>query len=133
MRTSEVHAPPVDVLSVVNGHEYLLLTTYRKSGEPVATPVWFARSDDKLYVMTMRSSGKAKRLAQNPQVRIAPCDRIGQPLGSTLDTQAHLITAVDERLLADAVLSAKYGEQKKSFDLRLTDPTERVYIAIAAR
>ncbi len=113
------------------GHNFISLTTYRKNGDAMVTPVWFAQVDDKLYVMTMGQSGKAKRIGHTAKVRVAPCDRVGTLLGDAVDASAHLING-DERQIADAALSAKYGEQKKQFDAQLTNPSDRVFIVITA-
>lgn len=113
------------------GHFFLSLTTYRKNGDPVATPVWFAQAGDTVYVMTMGVSGKAKRIRNTGKVRVAPCDRIGTLLGEAAEASARIVDA-EERTVADAALSAKYGEQKKQFDSQLTNPADRVYIAITA-
>ena len=43
-------------------HRYLSLATFRRSGAEVATPVWFATVDGRLYVVTSGDAGKAKRL-----------------------------------------------------------------------
>jgi PPOX class probable F420-dependent enzyme len=53
------------------------LETFRKNGEGVKTPVWFAEEDGALYVTTLSTTGKAKRIRNIPRVRIAPCDRSG--------------------------------------------------------
>src|SRR5215470_15122623 len=55
------------------GQKYLSLTSFRKSGVPVRTPVWFAEAEGKLYLFTNPKSGKAKRIRNNPRVLIAPC------------------------------------------------------------
>ena len=55
----------------LEGHRYARLTTYRKSGEPVPIPVWFAvvrYADDRLYIFTDARSGKAKRIRNDPRV-----------------------------------------------------------------
>lgn len=117
--------------SMLDGHQFISLTTYRKNGEAVATPVWFVDVGNKLYVMTMRVSGKAKRIAQTPRVTIAACDRAGALLGERRDAIARIVDE-DERAIADAMVTQKYGEQKKMFDARLTDPNDRVFIAITA-
>jgi len=57
----------------IQGHKYVSLTTFRKTGVPVATPVWFGEDDGQLYVMTRSDSGKFKRLRNNSKVRVAPC------------------------------------------------------------
>jgi PPOX class probable F420-dependent enzyme len=54
----------------LEGHRYARLTTYRKSGEPVPIPVWFAVvgvPDNRIYVFTDALSGKAKRIRNDPQ------------------------------------------------------------------
>ncbi len=60
---------------------YIDLVTYRKSGAPVHTPVWFAEHDGKLYVMTRSDSGKAKRIRNNPRVEVAPSSMRGKRKG----------------------------------------------------
>lgn len=57
---------------------YISLTTYRKDGTPVATPVWFATEDDELYVWTRIDSWKVKRLRRDPRVVVAACDVRGR-------------------------------------------------------
>ena len=60
---------------------YIDLVTYRKSGTPVHTAVWFAENDGRLYVMTRRDSGKMKRIRNNPRVEIAPSTIRGRRTG----------------------------------------------------
>jgi len=59
---------PAAIPSAIHGQKYISLTTFRKNGTPVATPVWFGEDGDKLYVMTRSDLGKAKRIRNNPQV-----------------------------------------------------------------
>jgi uncharacterized protein len=65
----------------IQGQKYVALTTFRKSGVAVNTPVWFAEDADKLYVMTRSDSGKYKRIRNNPQVKLAPCTMGGKITG----------------------------------------------------
>ncbi len=69
------------VPSEIKGQKYISLVSFRKSGDPVYTPVWFGENDDKLYVMTRSDSGKYKRIRNNPKVRIAPCTMRGKITG----------------------------------------------------
>ena len=64
--------------------EIISLTTFRKTGAGVPTPVWFGEQDGKLYVMTRSDMGKAKRIRNNPQVRVAPCTIRGKVTGESL-------------------------------------------------
>jgi uncharacterized protein len=70
-----------EIPSALRAQKYISLTTFRKTGAGVATPVWFGEEDRKLYVMTMSNSGKSKRIGNNPQVRVAPCTVRGKVTG----------------------------------------------------
>jgi len=97
--------------------KYLNLETFRKSGQGVPTPVWFVRDGAALYVNTERTSGKVKRIRNNPRVRIAPCDVRGSLRGDWVEATAAVVedSSVGQRVskLADR----KYGITKKLFDL----------------
>lgn len=58
--------------------KYISLTTFRKDGTPVATPVWFAEDAGKLYVWTRSDSWKVKRLRNDPRVEVRACDMRGR-------------------------------------------------------
>ncbi|MFH9612761.1 PPOX class F420-dependent oxidoreductase [Streptomyces pratensis] len=58
--------------------EYVSLTTYRKDGTPVATPVWAAADDGVLYVWTRSDSWKVKRLRNDSRVLVTVCDVRGR-------------------------------------------------------
>ncbi len=98
-------ANPFDALA---GHRYLRLSTFRRSGEPVPTPVWFARVGDVLYVVTGWSTGKAKRIRNNPEVTLAPSDFMGRPKGPSIEATARL-TDQQEDDPAGRALRKKYG------------------------
>ena len=53
---------------------YLLVTTFRKDGTPVPTPVWVGRDGDELIVWTQATAGKVKRVRNNPTVELTECD-----------------------------------------------------------
>ena len=93
-------------------HKYLSLETYRKSGQGVPTPVWFVESGNRLYVSTPASSGKIKRLRNNPKVRVAICDVRGKVKGDWVEGEARLVTG-DEAAQATAMLLKKYGLQAR--------------------
>ena len=68
--------------------KYLSLTTFRKDGTPVATPVWLVRDGDHLYVLTVSGSGKVKRIRANSTVELAPCDIRGSIKGDSVAGRA---------------------------------------------
>ena len=79
----------------IQRQKYIRLSTYRKSGAAVLTPVWFGEQDDKLYVMTRNDSGKYKRIQNNPQVRIAPCTMRGKITGPDFAATARILPPED--------------------------------------
>ncbi|MGA8492274.1 MAG: PPOX class F420-dependent oxidoreductase [Terriglobales bacterium] len=79
----------------IQGQKYISLTTFRKSGVVVPTPIWFGEENEKLYVMTRSDSGKYKRIRNNPKVRIAPCTVRGKITGPEFDAGARILPPED--------------------------------------
>jgi hypothetical protein len=102
--------------SVLQGHYYMNLTTFRKNGAAVPTPVWFAEENGKLYVVTGRNLGKVKRIRNNPRVLVEPCDRKGNTLGPYVEAEARILPD-EESQRADELLTRKYSWQKRLFEL----------------
>lgn len=100
---------PTD-LDVVAAHQYVSLTTFRRSGEPVATPVWIARDGDDLVVITVDQQGKTKRLAHTARVELRPCDVRGVvPTDAPVYRGAALLDRTPEGVAAvKRAMSAKY-------------------------
>lgn len=94
---------------------FMRLTTFRKSGEPVATPVWFALAGDTVYVVTDDPSGKLKRIRNNGRVRLAPSNFRGTPNGDETEAVATVITDPAERSAAERALRQHYGWQWRLF------------------
>jgi hypothetical protein len=79
----------------LSGHSYMNLTTFRKSGVAVPTPVWFAVDDGKLHVVTDGNSGKVKRIRNNPRVLVEPCTSQGKTLGPSAQGTARIFSRQD--------------------------------------
>ena len=102
--------------SDLSASRYLSLTTFRRNGMPVATPVWLAPDGDDLVVITGADSGKAKRLRNNPAVLLAPCDSRGRLKGSQIDGQALLEDeSGTERIRS--LIESRYGWQYRAISL----------------
>ncbi|MGB8061302.1 MAG: PPOX class F420-dependent oxidoreductase [Candidatus Sulfotelmatobacter sp.] len=84
-----------EIPSALRGQKYISLTTFRKTGAGVATPVWFGEEDGKLYVMTLSKMGKTKRIRNNPHVRVAPCTIRGKVTGPDFAATARLLPKED--------------------------------------
>ena len=96
---------PFDVLE---GHKYVSLTTFKKSGEAVSTPLWFATVDGRVYVTTPPDSGKMKRIRNDPRVRLAPCNATGKPKGPGSEGIARPVEGRRVAERAEAALWEKY-------------------------
>jgi uncharacterized protein len=98
----------------IQRQKYISLSTFRKSGAAVPTPVWFGEQDDKLYVKTRSDSGKYKRIRNNPQVRIAPCTIRGKITGPDFAAMARILPPEDWPL-ARRSIEKKYWLARISF------------------
>jgi PPOX class probable F420-dependent enzyme len=122
------------------GARYCNLTTYRKSGEAVATPVWFALVDDRAYVVTDANAGKVRRIRNNGRARLAPSDWRGRPTGGERDAAATIVIDPAESAIAERALRERYGWQWRAITWfgqrrrsRSGAPDTRAYLAITAR
>lgn len=98
-----------DPFASLSPDEFVLLTTFRRQGQAVATPMWFASTNGKLYMVTQRSAGKLKRIRHTNRVLLAPCDAVGKVLGPSVEAVARELP-VEHHAVADALLANKYGE-----------------------
>ena len=91
---------------------YIALTTYRRDGRPVTTPVWAAPLNGNLYVVTARSTGKVRRLRATDRVRFAPSNMNGRRiLGAWHEGSGRVVEDELRRGEALAALRRKYGWQ----------------------
>jgi len=97
---------PFDALE---GHEFMRLTSFRRSGEAVSTPLWFEISDGCLYVTTPRNSGKMKRIRNIPRVVLAPSDARGRPRGESVEGLARQLDEGEAPEDAHRAYWKKYG------------------------
>jgi PPOX class probable F420-dependent enzyme len=85
----------------------MLLTTYRRDESPVGTPVNVAVADGHAYLRTWDSSGKAKRMARQPRVAVAPSNPRGTQTGRTVVGTARRLTGEEARV-AGKLIDRKY-------------------------
>lgn len=112
-----------DAVSALGGEKFVSLTTFKKDGTPVATPMWIGRDGDHLFVWTPADSWKAKRARNNPRVLLVPCSRLGKVHdgAQAVEGVAEVITdpATVDRLAG--VIHRKYG-----FGFRVVTFFERI-------
>jgi PPOX class probable F420-dependent enzyme len=81
----------------------ILLTTYKRDGSPVATPVSIAFDGDRAYFRSYDKAWKTKRLARNPHVEAAPCTIAGERIGPGAQARARLLSGQEARVAARAL------------------------------
>jgi PPOX class probable F420-dependent enzyme len=96
------------------GKKYLSLASFRKNGEAVRTPLWFAEQQGKLYVMTRDDSWKYKRIRNNPRVLVAPCTARGSITGPEVEGSVRILDG-GEFAAARRALAQKYWLMRLSF------------------
>lgn len=95
--------------------KYVSLTTYRKDGTAVATPVWHVPNGDELIIITEAGTGKVKRIRNNSRVVVTVCSLRGRiaPGAASAEGQARLLGEVDTQaarvLLARRYLMSRVG------------------------
>ena len=104
-------------LAALSDASFVSLTTFRKTGVGVSTPVWIAREGADLIVTTPRTSGKVKRLRNDPRVTLVPCDRRGRVAdGATaLEAEAHIVSDTDTVERLGRVFLRKYRLEYRVF------------------
>jgi uncharacterized protein len=115
---------PLDgAFALLGDKRFVSLTTFRRSGEPVSTPVWVGRDGDALIVTTPESSGKVKRIRNSQRVEVRPCNRMGRVEEGTENVAgvARLLTDDKNRKRLTEVIRRKY-----KFEYRVVMGIERL-------
>src|SRR5438034_8053322 len=111
------------------GQSFMELTTYRKTGQPVATRVWFAEDGGRLYITTAKASGKVKRLRHTARVLVTPCSALGAARGPSISAVAHVLPEW-EHARALAALRRKYGWLFWVFE-RCSRSSDQTYLEVS--
>jgi uncharacterized protein len=90
----------------------IVLVTFKRSGEAVPSPINHGVSDGKLYVRTDASTGKVKRLRNNPRVVVVPCSLRGKPRGEAVAGLARILPEA-EHAHADRAIAANWSPPMK--------------------
>ncbi|MYS20800.1 hypothetical protein GA0115240_12365 [Streptomyces sp. DvalAA-14] len=87
---------------------YVLITTFRRDGSEVPTPVWVVRDGDALGIWTVATSGKVKRIRNRADVLVSACDIRGNPSGEPVPGRAEILDRGQTRHYR-GLLGRKYG------------------------
>lgn len=104
----------------IGDERYVSFTTYRRTGEPVATPVWIASlPDGRVGFTTGPSSWKVKRLTANPEVVLRPCDMRGRVADGAPEVEGTAVAVTEgaDHAAVTAAIRRKYGIQYSLLEL----------------
>lgn len=121
---SESYTDPRQVAPQPFSGRYLSITSYKRDGTAVATPVWFVQEDGRLLVETDAASGKVKRIRRNPAVRIALCTASGRLGGEEVQAAAEVLHDSAAQA-AERLISHKYRA-----DLLIISPLRHIQSAL---
>lgn len=95
-------------LEQLGSEKYVLLTTFRRDGRAVRTPLWVVPDGAGIGFWTVADSGKVKRIRNSGRVTVAPCDMRGNPTGEAIEGTARIGDRSDFARVA-RTLKQKYG------------------------
>jgi PPOX class probable F420-dependent enzyme len=81
----------------------ILLTTFKRDGTPVATPVSIAFDGDRAFFRSYDKAWKTKRIRNNQSVEAAPATVRGKPTGPNVQAQAVLLPGDQAEIAARAL------------------------------
>ena len=90
-------------LAPISNAKTILLTTYKRDGTPVATPVSVALDGGRAFFRSYDQAWKTRRLRRNPAVQAAPATLRGKPTGPAIRARATLLDGEQARLAARAL------------------------------
>jgi PPOX class probable F420-dependent enzyme len=107
MATQTMQRPAADLEARLRGR-YLSVTSFKRDGTGVATPVWFVSDGSRLFALTDLHSAKVRRIRRNPHVVIALCRPDGKLRGEPIPASAEVLTATPELERVQQLLIARY-------------------------
>jgi PPOX class probable F420-dependent enzyme len=102
-----LHKPRADLRALFPGR-YLSVTSFKRDGTGVATPVWFVSDGKRLFALTDLHSAKVRRIRHNPSVLVAPCGPSGKLRGEPVPARAEVLTATADLERVQRLLVARY-------------------------
>ena len=92
--TTNMNGQP-QALSEIGTSKCIALTTFKRDGTKVSTPIWFNVIGGKIYVTTEPGAWKVKRIANNSNVEFAVCTQRGKVTGNTFGGTARILAPVE--------------------------------------
>ena len=103
---------------ILNQEQYINLSTQKRDGRFVNTPVWFSQEGEtnNYYIFSTKNAGKIKRIRNFPNVKVAPCNGCGKLKSDWIDAKAELIDEPEKIKFSFSALRNKYGFRFKISD-----------------
>lgn len=102
-----VRRPAADLQALFPGR-YLSVTSFKRDGTPVATPVWFVSDGVQLFALTDLHSAKVWRMRRNPRVLVASCRANGKLRSEPVPAHVQVQTATPELERVQSLLTERY-------------------------
>jgi PPOX class probable F420-dependent enzyme len=106
--------PAVTETTTLAKEPFINVTTFKRDGTAVATPVWCVGENGSLLVFSEAGSGKVKRIRHDPHFTVGPCSFRGTPRGLAVEAAA---TVADDSEEVEALLARKYGWMWRGYNL----------------
>jgi hypothetical protein len=118
MATQTIERPaqrPAADLGALFPGRYLSVTSFKRDGTGVATPVWFVSDGRRLFALTDLHSAKIRRIRRNPHVLIASCRADGKLRSEPVPARAEVLTAAPKLERVQKLLIERYKLSIRSF------------------
>ena len=110
MATQTIERPtqwPADLEALFPGR-YLSVTSFKRDGTGVATPVWFVSDGSRLFALTDLHSAKVRRIRRNPGVLVASCRANGKLRSEPVPARVEVLTATADLERVQKLLMERY-------------------------
>jgi PPOX class probable F420-dependent enzyme len=108
----------------------IVLVTFKRSGEAMPRPINHGVADGKVYVRTDATTGKIKRIRNNPRVLVAPSGLRGKPKGSAVAGLARILPE-SEHAHANKVIAANWSMPMTMLERTLDKSTQSFGVQMA--
>ena len=128
--TDAAEMPPTGSMRSLEGQRYALVVTFRRTGEPVPTPVWFGLDAGRLYFRSVATGHKLRRIAHTPRVLVAPCTGNGRPTGPAVAATARILNTPADEATAESAISANNGLARRVYARLIGPRVPGVYVEV---
>lgn len=102
-----VQRPAADLEALFPGR-YLSVTSFKRDGTGVATPVWFVSDGHQLFALTDLHSAKVRRIHHDPHVLVAPCRANGKLRGEPVVARVEVLSATPDLERVQKLMIERY-------------------------